>query len=134
MSERVSHIEIKSGSERGFGIVFALVFAVIGLYPLWGGGEVRIWALVISLLFLVPALFVPRILAVPNRLWFRFGLFLGAIVAPIVMALLYLAMVTPTGLIMRLLGKDLLNQKIDKEASSYWIERDEPVRSMKNQF
>ena len=80
------------------------------------------------------ALLAPRALSSPNKLWFKFGLLLGSIVAPIVMALIYFVTILPTGLIMRLLGKDLLKPKLDKNAKSYWIERTEPVGSMKNQF
>jgi hypothetical protein len=88
----------------------------------------------VSGIFLLLALLAPRILSSPNKLWFKFGLLLGSIVAPIVMALIYFVTILPTGLIMRLLGKDLLKPKLDKNAKSYWIERTEPVGSMKNQF
>jgi hypothetical protein len=70
----------------------------------------------------------------PNKLWFKFGIFLGSIIAPIVILIVYFITVIPTGLIMRLLGKDLLRQKLDKNTKSYWIERREPIGSMKNQF
>ena len=134
MSEIEGHVEIKRGSERGFGIVFAIVFALIGLYPLWNGDPVRLWALIIALAFLALALIAPRTLALPNRLWFRLGMALGAIVAPIVMFVVYAIAVVPVGLVMRLLGKDLLRQRLDQNAKSYWINRERPVGSMKDQF
>ena len=74
------------------------------------------------------------IFIIPNKLWFKLGMLLGAIIAPIIMALLYLFIVTPTGIIMRLFNKDLLNQKINKSKKSYWIKRKEPINSMKNQY
>lgn len=128
------HAEVKMGSERSFGFVFAAVFTIIALWPLISGSAVRYWALGIAAVFAVTALAAPRILAPLNKLWFKFGVLLGAIVAPIVMFLLFFLAVTPTAIIMRALGKDLLLQKIDKSAVSYWIEREEPVGSMKNQF
>ena len=134
MSEFESHVEVKMGSERGFGIVFAIIFALIGLYPLLHGESMRWWALVVALLFSLLAFLAPRTLSVPNRLWFKLGMALGAIVAPVVMALVYFLTVVPTGLIIRLTGKDLLREKLDREAGSYWIERKLPVGSMKDQF
>ncbi|MES9906103.1 MAG: SxtJ family membrane protein [Sedimenticola sp.] len=134
MSEFKSHLEVPMGSERSFGIVFAVVFASIGLYPLVGGGGIRLWALVVALVLLALAYWAPRTLSVPNKLWFKLGLVLGAIIAPIALALIYFAAVTPTGLIARLIGKDLLGQKLDKKAKSYWVERNQPVGSMKDQF
>jgi len=83
---------------------------------------------------LLLAFVAPKVLTRPNRLWFKFGILLGSVIAPVVMTLVYFATVLPIGLIMRLLGKDLLKQKLDKNAKSYWIERKEPMGSMKNQF
>jgi hypothetical protein len=107
---------------------------MVALYPLINSGGLRIWALSVSIIFLFIAYVIPKILNLPNKLWFKFGILLGSIIAPIVMALVYFATVLPTGLIMRLLGKDLLKQKLDKNSKSYWIERKEPMGSMKNQF
>ncbi len=134
MAERDSFAEVKMGSERSFGLVFAGVFLIVGLFPLLGDGAVRWWSVAIAAAFAVIAFAIPKILAAPNRLWFKFGMFLGGIVAPIVMALLFFLTVLPTGMIMRMLGKDLLRQRLDKNAKSYWIERTEPMGSMKNQF
>ena len=134
MSETISHILTEQGSEKSFGVVFAIVFLIVGLYPLISSEDFRVWALVVAAIFLLLAFLSPKILALPNRLWFKFGILLGAIVAPIVMTLVYFITVLPIGLIMRFLGKDLLKQKLDKNVKSYWIERNEPIGSMKNQF
>ena len=134
MSEIASHVSTEQSSEKSFGVVFSIVFLIVALYPLINSESLRIWALVVSIIFFLLAFLVPKILVLPNKLWFKFGLLIGSIVAPIVMAFVYFVTVLPTGLIMRLLGKDLLKQKLDKNAKSYWIERKEPMGSMKNQF
>ena len=122
------------GSARNFGVVFAVVFTILGFWPLIRGGDMRPVLVLIAVVFLALAYLAPNVLRIPNRLWFRFGLLLGAVVAPIVMALVYVTTFVPLGLTMRLLGKDLLNKKLDRAASSYWIERSDPPQSMKNQF
>ena len=134
MSESISHISTEQSSPKSFSVVFSIVFLIIALYPLTNSEDVRLWAIIISTIFLLLAFVVPNVLSLPNKLWFKFGILLGSIIAPIVMALVYFLTVLPTGLIMRLLGKDLLKQKLDKNANSYWIERSEPMGSMKNQF
>ena len=134
MSEISSHVPTEQSSEKSFGVVFSIVFLIIALYPLITSEGLRIWALVVSIIFFLLAFLAPKILVLPNKLWFKFGLLLGSIVAPIVMAFVYFVTVLPTGLIMRLLGKDLLKQKLDKNAKSYWVKRSEPMGSMKNQF
>jgi len=134
MSESASHIPTEQSSPKSFGIVFSVVFLIVSLYPLINSEGIRTWALAISAVFLLLAFVAPNVLSLPNKLWFKFGILLGSIIAPIVMALVYFLTVLPTGLIMRLLGKDLLKQKLDKGAESYWIERKEPVGSMKNKF
>ena len=111
--------EIGLGSNKSFGIVFAIVFLIVALYPLLNSEGLRIWALIVSAVFLLLVFIAPKTLSLPNRLWFKFGMILGSIIAPIVMALVYFITVLPTGLIMRLLGKDLLKQKLDKNAKSY---------------
>jgi len=127
----------EGGSDRSFGLVFAVVFALIGLWPLIDGGMPRFWALAVCILFLVAAFARPSLLAPLNRLWMKFGDLLHKIVNPIVMGLMFFGAVTPTGLIMRAMGKDLLRLKKDGSAKSYWIERQPPgpaPESMKNQF
>jgi len=137
LSEHSGHHEAKMGSERSFGVVFAIVFAIIGTLPLIRGGELRHWSLLVAAAFLGLGLLAPGILRPLNILWFKFGLLLGRIIAPIVISLLFFIAVTPTALIMRLLRKDLLSLKFDRKAKSYWINRsktDNPMGSMKNQF
>ena len=126
--------EIKLGSNRSFGIVFFIVFVLIAIYPLINQGEVRIWSLIISFLFLFLGLLNSKILTPLNKLWFRFGLFLGKIISPIIMAVIFFLVVTPIGLLMRFFGKDVLNLKLNKKKSSYWIEKVGPKSKMKNQF
>jgi hypothetical protein len=133
-SDSRNHFEVKSGSEKSFGIVFAAVFLLIGLYPLMEDESVRLWALGMALVFFALAYLTPKTLALPNKLWFKLGLFLGAVVAPVVMTLVFFTTIVPIGLIMRLIGKDLLRLKLYKNAESYWIERNQPVGSMKDQF
>ena len=134
MFENISHYKIKAGTERNFGLVFATVFAIISLYPLWFGKNIHLWACIIAFIFFFFTVFLPKILILPNKLWFKFGSFLSAIVSPIIMGMIFFLTVTPTGMIMRLLGKDILNQKINKKIKSYWIKRKKTVSLMKNQF
>ena len=126
--------EIKLGSNRSFGIVFFIVFVLIATYPLLNQGEVRIWPLIISFVFLFLGLLNSKILTPLNKLWFRFGLFLGKIISPIIMGVIFFLVVTPIGLLMRFFGKDVLNLKLNKKKSSYWIEKVGPKSKMKNQF
>jgi hypothetical protein len=129
--------EVKGSSERGFGIVFAVLFAIIGLFPLLGDGGVRWWSLGLAAAFLAAAHLAPAVLKPLNRLWLKFGLLLHRIVNPLIMGLLFFATVTPIGLIMRALGKDPLRLSFDRSARTYWIERDPPgpaPDTMKNQF
>ena len=134
MTEISMHASTEQSSEKSFGLVFSIVFLIVALYPLIISSSLRIWALVISIIFFLLAFLAPKILVLPNKLWFKFGLLIGSIVAPIVMAFVYFVTVVPTGLIMRLLGKDLLKNKLDKNAKSYWVIRSEPMGSMKNLF
>ena len=125
--------DIKISSNRSFGIVFFIVFLLIALYPLTYSGEIKIWSLLISFIFLILGLLNSKILTPLNKLWFKFGILLGKIVSPLIMGLIFFFVVTPIGLIMRLLGKDLLNLKYNKD-KSYWIEKSGPKSKMKNQF
>ena len=125
--------EIKLGSNRSFGIVFFIVFILIAFYPLINQGEVRIWSIVISLFFFILGIANSKILTPLNRIWFKFGLFLGKIISPIIMGIIFFLVVTPIGLIMRIFGKDVINLKFDSN-KSYWIEKTEPKSNMKNQF
>jgi hypothetical protein len=134
MTDTSRNVITEQSSEKSFGVVFSIVFLIFSLYPLINSESLRIWALVVSAIFFLLAFFAPTMLVIPNRLWFKLGLLLGSIVAPIVMALVYFVTVLPTGLLMRLLGNDLLKQKLDKNAKSYWVKRNEPMGSMRNQF
>lgn len=128
---------VQMGSERSFGIVFAVVFALIGLWPLKAGGDMRLWALGLAALFLVVAFVAPKLLRPLNLLWFKFGLLLHKIMTPLIMGLLFFLTVTPVGMLMRATGKDPMRLKRDPAAASYWISRappGPPPASMKNQF
>jgi len=129
--------EVRSSSDRSFGIVFAVVFAIVALWPVAGGGAVRIWAAAVAAVFLVVALAWPAGLAPLNRLWTAFGLVLHKITNPIFMGLVFFGAVVPTALIMRALGKDPLRLRFDRGAESYWIEREPPgpaADTMNQQF
>ena len=125
--------DIKISSNRGFGIVFFLVFLLVALYPLTNSGEINIWFAIISLMFLILGLLNSKILTPLNKLWFIFGIFLGKIISPLVMGVIFFLVVTPIGLVMKLLGKDLLNLKYNMN-KSYWIEKKDLKSKMKNQF
>ena len=120
-------------SNRSFGVVFFIVFLIVSLYPILNHGEIRLWALVISFTFLFLGLINSKFLSPLNNLWFRFGIFLGKIISPIIMGIIFYLVVTPIGLFMRILGKDLLKLKFNNE-KSYWIEKNDPKSKMKNQF
>ncbi len=127
----------EGGSERGFGLVFAVVFAGLGLWPALSGEGIRLWALGLAALFLLAAVVRPAALGPLNRLWLKFGRLLHGIVTPLIMGLLFFAVVTPTALIMRALKKDPLNLRFRPEARTYWIARRPPgpdPESMRNQF
>ena len=125
--------EIKISSNRSFGIVFFIVFLLIALYPLLKDNDLRIWSLVISFIFLIIVLIKSKILTPLNRLWFKFGLLLGKFISPLIMGIIFFIVVTPIGIIMRLLKKDLLNLKYNKK-ETYWINKSGPKSKMKNQF
>jgi len=125
--------EIKIGSNRSFGIVFFTVFLIIATYPLINNGEIRIWSLILSLVFLILGLLNSKILYPLNKIWFKFGLLLGKLVSPLIMAIIFFLVVTPIGILMRILNKDLLNLKFNK-SKSYWIKKNEQKSKMKNQF
>ena len=128
-------IKIKMGSNRSFGLVFFTVFLVIALWSFRGDfSQIKKIPLYISLLFLILGIINSNLLTPLNKLWFKFGMLLGAIISPIVMGLVFFAVVTPTAYFMRLAGKDLLKKKYDKKNNSYWIKRDKQMSTMKRQF
>tara|TARA_Y100001970_G_C13944888_1_gene705107 strand:- start:329 stop:706 length:378 start_codon:yes stop_codon:yes gene_type:complete len=123
----------KISSNRSFGLLFFIVFALIALWPLMSGGQLRFWPVPISLIFLVLGLLNSKLLSPLNSIWVKLGELLGRIIAPIVMAIIYFTILTPIGLLMRIIGKDLLNIKFSKN-KSYWTKREKNVGSMKRQF
>ncbi len=125
--------DIKISSNKSFGIVFAVVFSLIALWPLLKGNEIRLWSLIISIIFLTLGLFNSKILTPLNKLWFKLGILLGNFIAPIIMGIIFFFVVTPTGIIMKLLRKDLIKLKKNND-ESYWIEKKDIKSSMKNQF
>ena len=125
--------DVKINSHRSFGIVFLLVFLLIAFYPLTNHADIRIWSLIISLIFLSLGLLNSKLLTPLNKIWYKFGVFLGKIVSPLIMGLIFFTVVTPIAFLMRILKKDLLNLKFNKN-SSYWIEKSGPKSKMKNQF
>ena len=125
--------ELKISSNKSFGIVFFIFFLLVSLYPLLKNENIRIWSLIIALIFLVLGLFNSKILSPLNQLWFKFGLILGKIVSPVIMGIIFFGVVTPIGVLMKILNKDLLSLKFNKE-KSYWIEKNSIKSKMKNQF
>ena len=125
--------KIKISSNRSFGIVFFIFFLIVALWPLINKADIRLWSLVISIIFLILGVINSKILTPINKLWFKFGLFLGKIVSPLVMGAIFFLVVTPTGIIMRLMRKDLLNLK-KNNSKTYWLEKKNENNSMKNQF
>jgi len=125
--------EIKIGSNKSFGIVFFIVFLLVALYPLINNGDLRIWSFIIAIIFLILGLINSKVLTPLNKLWFKFGLLLGRVISPLIMGIIFFLVVTPTALIMRIIGKDLLSLKFNNK-KSYWIEKTGPKSKMKNQF
>ena len=125
--------DVKISSNRSFGVVFFVVFLLIALYPVINNEEIRVWSLIVSLIFLVLGLLNSKILNPLNQIWFKFGVFLGKIISPFIMAIIFFFVVTPIGLIMRTLGKDILNLRYNTK-KTYWIEKTGPKSKMKNQF
>ena len=125
--------KIKIGSNRSFGVVFFIVFLVVALLPLLNGNSIRIWSIILSLIFLILGLLNSNILSPLNRIWFKFGIILGGIVSPIVMSLVFFLVVTPTSLILRLFKKDVLSLK-KNDSMTYWIKKLDKKSKMKNQF
>jgi len=127
--------KIKMGSNKSFGIVFFIVFFIIAFWSFRGDfSQIKVLPIIFSLIFLILGLKNSNLLTPLNKIWFKFGMLLGAIVSPIVMAAIFFLVVTPIGLIMQLLGKDLLKKKYEKNKKSYWIERENEISTMKRQF
>ena len=125
--------DIKIGSNKSFGIVFFFIFLLISIYPLINNESLRVWSIVLSLFFLFFGLLNSAILTPLNKTWFKFGNLLGKIITPLIMGIIFFLVVTPIGLLMRIVKKDLLNLRFNNN-KSYWIEKKEPKSKMKNQF
>ena len=123
----------KISSNRSFGILFSIVFAAIAFWPLLNLGDIRVWSVIVSSIFLLLGLINSKLLYPLNLIWVKFGELIGKIVAPLVMALIFFIILTPIGLFLRLIGKDLLNIKLNNN-KTYWIKRDKKPGSMKRQF
>ena len=129
----MKNTEIKISSNKSFGFVFSFVFLIIALWPLLDMGSIRLWSISISIIFFILGILNSKILTPFNRLWFKFGILLGRIISPIIMLIIFFFVVTPIGLFMRIIGKDLLNLK-KNDKKTYWIKKENLKSSMKNQF
>ena len=130
----ISNSKIKISSNRNFGLVFFLVFLIVALWPLKSEENIKLWSLALSIIFFILGILNSKLLTPLQRMWFKFGIFLGAIVSPIVMGMIYFLVVTPMGIFMRFLGKDLLKTSKVKNISTYWIKRHKQHSTMKKQF
>ena len=126
--------KIKISSNRNFGLVFFVVFLIIAFWPILNNGDLRLWSIIISLIFLILGLLNSKLLKPLNLAWTKFGIMLGNFIAPLVMGFIFFLVVTPVGLVMRIKGKDLLNLKFNKNMKTYWINRDKQITTMKKQF
>ena len=130
-------IRDQPGSERGFGLVFGIVFLVIGFFPVWKQSSPHYWALIAAGVFVAFSIFLPRVLRPLNWVWFRFGQLLHPVTSYIVLLVMFYGAVTPIGLLLRLLKKDVVNLKWDSHLETYWIVRQTPGptgKSMKYPF
>ena len=125
---------IKVGSVKSFGIVFFFVFIIIALYPLLNNHEIRVWSLIIGFIFLILGLINSPLLKPLNLIWFKFGLFLGKFIAPIIMGIVYFVIVFPTFLLLKIFKKNYLNIKYERNKKSYWISIKDKNTTMKDQF
>ena len=124
---------IKIPSNRNFAFVFASVFLIIALWPILNNGEIRIWSILISIIFISLGILKSKLLTPFNKMWFKFGIYLGKFISPLVMMIIFFLIVTPIGFIMKIIRKDILNLKFNKSLS-YWIKRENKKTSMKQRF
>ena len=125
-------INIKRKNNITFGILFFIFFLIVGLYPLISNEPIRIWSIIVSLVFLTVTIIKPNLFTFLNKLWIKFGILLGKIISPIVMSLVFFFVVTPIGIFVKILKKDVMSLK--RGAPSYWITREDKIQSMKKQF
>ena len=126
--------KIKMSSNRSFGLVFFFVLIIIGLWPLKNNGDIRVYFVFASMLFLFLGLINSKLLSPLNKLWFKFGILIGSFMAPFIMGIVFFLVVTPTGLIMKMFGKKMLDKEPNKDQKSYWINSNKQSSSMKKQF
>tara|TARA_B100000427_G_scaffold271516_1_gene238535 strand:- start:4677 stop:5069 length:393 start_codon:yes stop_codon:yes gene_type:complete len=127
--------KIKLPTNRNFGIVFFIVFLLISLWPLIDAGDLRVWSLIVSFIFLVLGLLNSSILNPLNKLWYKFGIILGNLISPLIMGIIFFTIVTPIAYILRIFKKDVLKLKFrSDEINSYWIKKENLKNSMKKQF
>jgi hypothetical protein len=124
--------KISKRNNINFGILFFIFFLIIGFYPLKSGGVIRIWFVVLSIVFLIITIIRPNLFTFLNQLWIQFGILLGKIISPIVMGLVFFFVITPIGILLKIFKKDVMGLK--RGASSYWINRKDKLQSMKKQF
>ena len=132
VSGQKKEIKINKKNNITFGILFFIFFLIIGLYPLNSDETIRVWSVVLSLVFLIITIIKPNLFTFLNKFWIKFGLLLGKIISPIVMGLVFFFVVTPTGIFIRIIKKDVMGLK--RGASSYWINREDKAQSMRKQF
>ena len=126
-------MKVKIGSNRSFGIVFFIVFLIVALWPILNNDDIRIWSLIVSVIFLVLGILNSKLLNPLNILWFKFGLFLGKIISPIIMGLVFFVVVTPIAILLKIFRKDVLSLK-KNSSNTYWKKKSDYDTSMKNQF
>ena len=124
----------KQSSVRSFGILFFIVFLIVGLWPIINDGEIRFWSILLSFTFLILGIINSKILVPLNKYWIKLGEILGKIIAPLVMLVIYFAIVTPIALLLKIFRKDILNLKLDEKTDTYWIQKKQDLGPMKNQF
>ena len=134
MSEIKSYFKVKNPSEKNFGIVFSLIFFIISLYLYFVYDKIYYQLFALSIIFLLASVLFSKILIIPNKIWVKFGNILNRIISPIIMFIIYFFVITPIGLMMKILGKDLLNQKINIQKKSYWTLKNNSSSSIKDQF
>jgi len=126
--------KIKISSNKNFGIVFFIFFIIVSVWLFFKNGEFIIWPIIVAVVFLILGLTNSKLLTPLNKAWNQFGILLGNFIAPIVMGIIFFLVVTPTGLVVRVMGKDLLRLKKNKDKKTYWIHKEDYKTSMKNQF
>jgi len=129
-----SHHNIEASNERSFGMVFSVFFGILSIYPIINGKNINLVFLTISFIMLIITFIRPNLLYFPNKIWFKFGILLGNVVSPLVMGIIFFLTVTPTGIIMKLIRKDLLKKKLDIKEKTYWNKKNKYKGSLKNQF